>query len=344
MRLVILGGGFCGAMIAKHLDSIKNLEITLIDKKPYFEYSPSLPKVLFNPSHHQRIIVPFSRFLKHTRIVTDPVLNVAPEYVKTEKETISFNMLVISTGIDYPIFLKNKEHVFTIKSGTEVAAMSEKVAHAKHILIIGGGVIGTEIAGEFATRTKDKHVVLVHPHDRLLERNTKHVSLYAKRFLEERGIELIFGEKVVDHRKNIFVTDKKRKIEADIGIWCAGVSCNPWFLTGFSENIVTERKALRVNQHLQLNGYPQIFVGGDINDVIEEKTAHSADKQARIIIENILRLIKKKPLIRYMPHKSLMAISLGNWDGILLYPPFVLPGFIPGIAKQLVEKIGVRRF
>jgi len=40
MRIVILGGDFCEALMAKKLDSSRKLEITLIDQKNYFEYIP----------------------------------------------------------------------------------------------------------------------------------------------------------------------------------------------------------------------------------------------------------------------------------------------------------------
>jgi NADH dehydrogenase FAD-containing subunit len=343
MKVVILGGGFCGAVIAKKLNRYKELEVTLFDTKDYFEYSPSIWKLLLHPSYHRRLIIPYRQFLNRTRIITDIIRNVTPEYVETEKEKLVYEYLVVSTGIDYPVFLKNKENVFTIKSGTEVTQYSEKVAKATTILIIGGGLIGTEVAGALARSTPEKQIILVHPHDRLLERNTKAVSHYAKKYLEEHGVQLIFKEKVVDHRNGIFITDTQRRITADLGIWCAGITSNPWYLSTFLPSVFTEKKALKVNQFLQLEGYKNIFVGGDITSTPEEKTAASADRHGRIISENILRVLKQKSLIVYKPRKEPMVISLGNGDGILTYPPFVIPGFIPAILKLLVEKIGIKR-
>ena len=343
MNIVIVGGGFCGAIVAKKLEKQKQHNITLIDKKNYFEYSPSLAKILFNPQYHQRLIKPFSRFLPHTKVITDPLLEITPQHVKTKKEQIPFDYLIISTGIDYPIFLENKENVYIIKSGTELLEVHKKISKTKNILIVGGGVIGTELAAEFATKTPQIHITLVHPHKRLLERNTPRVSAYAQRFLETRGVEIIFEEKVINHTKRVFVTDKKRKINADLCFWCAGISCNPWFMKQFPDSIFTPKKALNVNQYLQLEGFSNIFVGGDINSIPEEKTAEHADQQARHIATNIHRHIKNKPLYTYKSLPLPMDICLGDWDGIVVYPPFILPGFIPGIGKKLVEKIGLKR-
>jgi NADH dehydrogenase FAD-containing subunit len=85
MKVIIIGEGFCGAYIAKKLDNKKNLDVTLIDKKDYFEYSPSLWKLLSNPFYHKRIIVPFTLFLKHTHIINDPLIQVTPDYVEIKK-------------------------------------------------------------------------------------------------------------------------------------------------------------------------------------------------------------------------------------------------------------------
>ena len=343
MKVIILGGGFCGAIIAKKLNRQKELDVTLIDTKNYFEYSPSLWKLLLRPPYHQRLMIPYSLFLKRTRVITDPIQHVTPECIETKKEKLPYDYLVISTGIDYPIYLKNKKDVFPIKSGVEVIHYSEKVAKATTILIIGGGLIGTEVAGALARTVPEKQIILVHPHDRLLERNTKTVSHYAKKYLEERGVQLIFKEKVVDHKSGIFITDTQQHIKADLGIWCAGITVNPWYMKNFPSTVFTGHNALKVNQFLQLESYPNIFVGGDITSIPEEKTAASADRHGHIISENILRAFKQKPLIIYKPRKEPMVISLGHGDGILTYPPFVIPGFIPAILKLLVEKIGIKR-
>jgi NADH dehydrogenase FAD-containing subunit len=343
MKVIILGGGFCGAMIAKKLDRQEELDVTLIDTKEYFEYTPSLWKLLLHTSYHQNLMIPYNKFLKRTRILTDPLCYVNPECIETKKEALPYDYLVISTGIDYPIFLKNKKNVFTIKSGTEVIQYSEKIEKSATILIIGGGLIGTEVAGALAKTVPEKQIVLIHPHNRLLERNTKAVSQYAKKYLEEHGVQLIFNEKVVDHKRGIFITNTQRSVKADLGICCAGITANPWFMKDFPSTVFTEHNALKVNQFLQLDGYPRIFVGGDITSIPEEKTAACADRHGHIISENILRAVKQKPLVVYKPHREPMVISLGNGDGILTYHPFVIPGFIPAILKLLVEKIGIKR-
>jgi len=343
MKIVIIGGGFCGAWVAKKLEKNKNHEVTLIDAKEYFEYSPSLWKLLLDTSIYKHLSTPHAVYLRNTRVVTDLLVAVTPTIVQTKKEKIPFDYLVIATGIDYPIFLKNTRNVFAVKSGQDVMKHTQQVIKANTILIIGGGLIGVEVAGELATHAPTKQIIVIHPFRTLLERNIPAVSGYAKKFLEEKGVELIFNEKIVDYKKGVFLTNTNRSIKADVGIWCGGIRCNPWFMKEFPDSIFTEKKALKVNHYLQLTGYQQIFVGGDVNDIHEEKTAAAADRQAIFITANILRMIKGKKPYRYKPILLPMDISLGRYNAIIVYPPFVLPGVIAAIVKKLVEKIAMLR-
>jgi NADH dehydrogenase FAD-containing subunit len=338
MRVVVVGGGFCGSTVAKKLERNKDLEVTLIDKKGYFEYTPSIAKLLFYPEFTKKLTKPFSYFLKHTNVVTDSLVKVKKDHVITTKGTYPFDYLILCLGIDYPIHLENKHNVATIKSGAELKEISTAVKNAKQILIIGGGLIGCELAGEFATRTPEKEITLVHLFDRLLERNKPSVSAYAKKFLEKRKIKILLNEKIVNHSDSIFLTDKKRKIQADIAFWCGGISYNPYYIKGFDESIFTKQKALIVNQYLQLKDHPNIFVGGDLTSINEEKNAVHAKSHSHVIVKNINCIMKNKPLRAYYSHVEAVDISLGCWYGIFILPPVYLYGFIPGVIKHLIEK------
>lgn len=343
MRIIILGGGFCGSRIAKRLQKQKNIEVVLIDRKPYFEYSPSLWKLLLNPTDHTKYSVPFSKFLKNTRLITTSMLQVTPTFIQTDTETLSFDYLVICTGIDYPIFLKNTHNVLTIKSGVEIVRNSKHIAEAKSILIVGGGLIGTEIAAELATKSPGKSITLVHSHDRLLERNHKNVSRYAKKFLQDHGINIIFQEKVIDHQNDTFLTNTNRTIVAEVALWCAGVQPNPLFMKEFPSSVFTGNSALHVNRFLQLQGYPNIFAGGDITSLQEEKTAANAKRHGTIILENLLKSMQGKTLSVYRQRKIPMIIDLGRRNAILVYSRFMVPGVIPAIIKQIIEKLEIKR-
>jgi NADH dehydrogenase FAD-containing subunit len=47
--VVIVGGGFAGAYVAKALEDC--FRVTLVDNKDYFEFTPSVLRTIVEPNH-----------------------------------------------------------------------------------------------------------------------------------------------------------------------------------------------------------------------------------------------------------------------------------------------------
>lgn len=341
MRVIIVGGGFCGALVAKKLGRRKDMEVLLFDKKDYFEFTPGDHKLLFSPKHAKKIRSSYNSFIGNTKLITDEVVRITPGKVETAFEQYSYDYLIISTGVEYPIRLDNKENIYT---WADRESLSDRVKLADSLLIIGGGLIGVELAGELVTKSQKK-VTIVHPRDRLLERNPDKACRYARKFLEKHHATLIFGEKVVEHVGNTFITDKGTKVNADMALWCAGIKANPNYMEGFPKGIFSERNALQVNEFLQLEGFPNIFVGGDINSVPEEKTAQNAERHGSLIVKNLFLQMKNKPLIPHKPRSAPLVISLGDWKAIMTLPNgWVINGLFPGMLKHSIEWWAMQTF
>ena len=345
MKVVIVGGGFCGATIAKALDAVKDISVVLIDKNPFFEYNPSAHKILTQPSYQNNIRVSFDRFLSNTVIVTEKIKKITPREVQTESKIIKFDNAVLCLGCSYPIFLSSTENVFTMTRSEEAKVLFKELKKAKKVLVVGGGYIGTEIAGELATKRSDIETILVHSHDRILERCPSFSSSHAQKFLEKHGVQLLLNEKIVDHPgETVFITKKGKKIDGDSCIWCAGTKVDSSFLSGFQPLPVDVKGRIEVNESLQLPNHPHIFAGGDFTSVKEEKTARKAELHARLIASNLKRLQQQKPLKKYKTGSSPMVISLGDNHGIGQFGRLVIPGFIAGVGKWMVEWWTLRQF
>ncbi len=224
----------------------------------------------------------------------------------------------------------------------EVKKLSEKVRNSERVLIVGGGLIGTEVASELASKTS-KRVTLVHSHDRLIERNPKIASYFAEKFLMKKGVNIRFNEKVVDNIDDIFKTNKGNEVEADVCIWSTGLSYDKGLYSDLDEIAIAENGSLSVNESLQVKGYSNIFAGGDITDIKEEKTGHNADSHSKIISENIFRMKENRTLKTYSKLRVPLVISLGDINGILSLPFFGIPGPIPAVIKYLLEKGAILR-
>ncbi len=345
MRVAILGGGFCGATVASLLDSNNELSVTLIDQKSYFEYNPGAHKCITNPHYQTHLRRYYSQFLPNTLVITEKIKEVYPSKIRTTSKIIKFDYAVLCMGNIYPIMLSNKKHVYKMTTSNEAIQLFNSLNSSKHVLIVGGGYLGVEIAGELATKRPDLHITLVHSHKRLLEKHPIFVSTYTMKFLTKRGVNILLNEKIVAQPKeHVFVTKTEKEIQADTCIWCTGINADTSYLKEFNPFPINLNKRIKVNSHLQVEGFPKLFSGGDITAIKEEKTAQKAKRHAQIIAKNIIRLNQNKPLIKYKKKTSPMVISIGDYHGIGTYGNISFYGILPGFAKWFVEWWSLNRF
>jgi NADH dehydrogenase FAD-containing subunit len=333
-KVVVVGGGFCGTLVAKTLERDDELEVTLVDGTGHFEYTPEVHMLPFKPEESDEMKISFEEILTRSRIVKGRAREITPDHVRTEGETFPYDYLVVSTGADYPVMIPEGPDVTTLTSIEDAKLVSKRIPDSDTLLVVGGGLIGTEFCAELATKTEGKRIVLVHSKSRLIERNPKRASAYARRFLESRGVDIVLGQKIVGRRGNTYLTEAGSEISADFCIWSAGLSWNPDFMRGFPDQVFSNRGQLRVNPHLQLVGYPNIFVGGDIADIDEEKTAANAEGHACPIARNIRRLRTGDRLVSYRLIRMPIAISLGDWFGILTWGRLAITGPLPRLVKH----------
>lgn len=342
MRVTVAGGGFCGLEVAKQVSGQKDIDLTLIDKKEEYVYYPSLHKLIKNPDYLEKITVPYTDVLEEDEFYQGEVEEITPDHVKTKDWEFEFDNLVISLGVKYPIYLEDKDDVYTVTSADEALEMSNKISEAEDIIVIGGGLIGTEASGELITDFPDKKITLVHSKDKLVERNHPSASEYARKFLEKKGVDIIFNEKVVKKEGEEYRTDKDRTIKADMGIWSAGIDFDTSFMNSFEDDITDEAGRLKVDEYLRLKGYDNIFVGGDLTDIDEEKTGAHAEIQALTIAKNLKIAAKgKTSFSEYVSRPIPLAIGLGNKNAMAVYSSIVMPGPLSKLGKMMVEKATV---
>lgn len=335
-RVVIIGGGFAGARIAKRLE--EGFEVTLIDTKDYFEFTPSVPRLLIEPRKSSNIQIKHSGYLRKARFLHDRVISINKKLVITEKDNkLPYDYLIICSGSKYNEPFK-EEGVFLSDRSSHIISSSKKLKKAKKVLIIGGGLVGVEIAAEIADYYKNKKITLIQSDKSIIPRNNNKSIDYCEKFLESRGVELILEEKVISYKDGLATTDKKRKIKTDMIFLCTGITPNSDFMKGNFSKSIDERSRIIVNECLQVRGHKNILCAGDVNNITEEKTAQGAEDQAGIIISNIFRMERGEPLNSYKTSKKPMVISLGKKSGVFEWGNFVITGKIPAIIKWFIEK------
>lgn len=331
-KAVIIGGGFAGSLAAKKLE--KYFDVTLIDTKDYFEFTPGILRTLVEQKHAKKIQVVHSDYLHQAHLIKDEVQSITDQEVKTKDKFFSYDYLVIASGSKYSTPIKDKNLVITARAH-ELENYFQKLKKSKLVLIIGGGLVGVELAAEIICSYPEKEIILVHSKAELIDRNPTKARDYAKTFLKNKGVKIILSEMV--DLKNKKYTTKNLQFKPDIAFLCIGIMPNYRYLAQFCSTSLDEKNSLCVNKYLQVENHNNIFAAGDITSIKEEKTAQAAEKQAKVVVNNILRLDQGKELKEYNPKKKPMVISLGKWSGILVYKNFVLTGIIPGIMKGIIE-------
>ncbi|CAF1301973.1 unnamed protein product [Adineta steineri] len=335
--VLIVGGGYGGVQCAKALDKTGHFFVVLIDRKSYFFHNIGALRASVEPNYAHQILIPYDRLLTHGCVVQAEVEVISPDGVKVNghDEPIQFDYLVIATGSSYAFPGKVAETEQS-QALAHYDNLRQKIEQAKRILIIGGGPVGIELAGEIATDFPHKDITLVHSGVALLDSGAFKKEFYTRlqADLERLGVKIVFNDRVDlntttyahQHEKFIegdqtFLTTKgKIEIKTDLTFVCTGAHVNNRSLKAgplVAELDPNKEGRLNVNEYLQVKGYTNIFAIGDISSK-EEKLAFLADKQADYVASFITRIEHKKDFPEeYRPAKHpAMLVTLGRNGGV----------------------------
>lgn len=325
MKIVIIGGGFAGSYVAKKLE---DHDVTLIDSKGYFEFTPGILRSIVEPAHVRKIQKLHSHYLKRANILVGCVNKITNKFVFVNKEKIPYDKLIIASGSSYSSPIKDYNLIQTTRAST-LRNHYLQLCKAKSVLIIGGGLAGVELAAEIVTHYSNKKITLVQSRDRLCPRNHIKVSNYIHKFLVKKGVEIIYGEKVIE-KKGYYITNTGRKLNSDMAFLCTGIKPN----SDFVPKEYLDNGFIIVNKDFSVKGLENVYAIGDVISLKEEKTAQNAEIHAKVLVNNFLG----KPSF-YEPKARPMVISLGKYDGYFTYKNINFGGFLPAIIKWLIEKI-----
>src|SRR3989344_1608580 len=130
-RVVVIGGGFAGALIARALQ--RDFAVTLIDSKDYFEFTPGVLRCLVEPEHLCKIQALHKDYLVHGEFLQGHVSAVTPDSVVADGKKIAYDYLVLSSGSRYSMPFKEGDVVLATR-GKDFAGYAEQLQKADKIL------------------------------------------------------------------------------------------------------------------------------------------------------------------------------------------------------------------
>ncbi|OAB78693.1 dihydrolipoyl dehydrogenase [Cochleicola gelatinilyticus] len=219
------------------------------------------------------------------------------EITGDKNETIEAANTIIATGskpATLPFIKIDKERIIT---STEALSLKEI---PKHMIVIGGGVIGLELGQVY--RRLGAEVSVIEYMDRIIPTMDSAQSKELTKVMKKQGVKFYLSHKVsaVSKKKNeitVTATDKKDKEVTFTGDYCLVSVGRRAFTEGLKpENAgvkITERGLVETNEHLQTN-VKNIYAIGDV--VKGAMLAHKASEEGTLVAEI---LAGQKPHIDY---------------------------------------------
>lgn len=211
---------------------------------------------------------------------------------------IETDKTIIATGSKpstLPFIKLDKKRVIT---STEALNLKEV---PKHMIVIGGGVIGMELGSVY--KRLGAEVSVVEYMDGLIPSMDHTMGKELKKSLKKLGFKMYLGHKVTEVKsiaKTVTVSaeNKKGEIVALEGDYClVSIGRRPYTDKLGLENAglsTTDRGQIEVNEHLQTN-IPGIYAIGDV--IKGAMLAHKAEEEGVFVAETIAG---QKPHINYL--------------------------------------------
>lgn len=273
MKAVIIGNGLAGTMAAKTLRELDSqAEITTFTAEKYHYYPrPNLIEYIAGKLPYERVFAFSEGWETRQRIVVElgsTVLKIHPrsrELEMTGDRRESYDKLLIANGASSfipPIRGADQNGVLTLRTLDDAQALLEALQDGRPVAVIGGGLLGLEIARAIKARGADVEVVEFF--DRLLPRQLdgQGASLLRGQ-IEKLGIRIRLGVATEEILGNGDIKGLKLKggdeVKAGLVVIAAGVRPN----LGLPQDagLATDR-GLVVDDRLRTS-HPHIFAAGD---------------------------------------------------------------------------------
>jgi len=371
-RILIIGGGFTGIQSAKNLlkyTEKHHLEITIIDKKSYFEYYPGLYRTVTSRAP-QGVAIPYYNIFKENtiHIIQDTIVSLKQEnnehsitglsgniysadYVilAPGSETTYFNIQGLEScsfsfkSLTQAITLQN--HITELFKKNVTSAKEEKVL-ALHFVIVGGGPSGVELAGEMAEYTKNLAstyaidssfitIDLIEGASRLVPMLPEKASQKIHQRLSSLGVNIFLNRTLIKGSSwTVYLNDMK--MGAKTVIWTAGVVPNKLLdsVEGLHRNI---HGRVIVDTFLRAEGFETLFAGGDSTNTPYAGLAQTALYDAHYISKNLLRHIQKKSMKTYIPKPTASNIPIGKHWAVFTFHNHVFTGIFSSIMRRIID-------
>lgn len=382
--VVIVGGGFGGIELAKHLAK-EPVEILLLDKHNYHSFPPLLYQVATGSLECESIAFSLRKNFEgqknlRFRVAEITGVNTENNYIETTIGEIAYDYLVLATGSTTNFFgNKDIEHyAMPMKTIPEalnlrymflqnleqavIAATPEEREPYLTFVMVGAGPTGVELAGSFAElrnhvlskdypelKKEEMKVYLVDFLPKVLGPMSEEASAKAKDFLVGMGVDLLLNVKVASYDGTELKFEDGRVIRTKNVVWSAGVmGVVPQGIA--KENLVRGNR-IKTDEICRVVGTQNVFAIGDVGASVTEATpnghpgvAQVAIQQGKKLAENLVNIIEGKPTEAFK-YKDLGSMAtIGRNKAVADLGKIKLSGFFAWLIWMFVHLISLLGF
>ena len=274
MKIVIVGNGLAGTLAAKtvrELDQEAGIEIFGEEKYAYYP-RPNLIEFLAGRLPYEKLFAFPEIWNTRQRIglhFGERVAKIRPDERTVETGTggiFPYDALLLASGARAavpPLKGSGLKGVFVLRTLDDALAILDHLRTHAHVAVLGGGLLGLEIAR--AIRGRGAEVSVVEFFDRLLPRQLDPAAAgILKRQIEKTGISVRLGAVTREIHGAAEVRgirfESGDEVEADLVVMATGVK--PELVLAKDAGLSIDR-GIVVDDHLRTSR-PEIFAAGDV--------------------------------------------------------------------------------
>ncbi len=389
-QIVVVGAGYGGLLAAVKLkqnlkkSGQEDFEITLVDKREFqlltfdlYEVAASEEEFVSIEQLKKSITLPIREILQNKGV---NFLQAEVKSVDLQNRTLSllgkslnYDYLILATGAvtddfgiegakEFGLPLKTFEDGLRIRNRVEFAFEAHTQDMTKknlRFVVAGGGYTGIEMAAEleklksilcwkYNYPAEKVEVVVIEAAASLVPGFSKKLSQDALLRLKELGVRVMLSSRIAKVTQQYVELLTGERIAYDSLVWSVGVKAQSLNTIPVLES--GNRGRVKVNQFLQVAGFPHVYCIGDSALVLQKdgrpvsQSAQDAIDQAEYLSRSLPLSLKNMSVKTYEPKSHGFIVTLGGRWAIMDYNGFYLTGQMAYLARALAHMRYISNF
>jgi NADH dehydrogenase len=376
-RILILGGGYGGVWSGKILEKQyrkrDDVEITLVDMRPFHTLMTELHEVAGWRTEPDAVQVSFRKIFgaKKINVVVDKIEKVDFEAKKATSalNVYPFDYIVVGVGAEPEFFgiPGVQENSFTLWSFEDAmrirnhlehsfakAAKEPDAAKRRKILtfvVAGAGFTGIEMIGELLEYRdemcrkhfidpKETRVINIEALPSILPILEEPLRAKAEKYLQKKGCEIMLGAAIIGAEPGKVLLKSGAIVETETFIWTCGVKG-----ANFAGSLALpqgKRNRIECDQEMKSPKYPFAYVVGDnaglmVSEKPMAQIVESAHFTAEAAAKNIIADIDGGARHTFHANYHGFMVSLGGRYGVANAGGIKSSGFVAMAMKHMIN-------